>query len=127
MIDPLPTRAALATLLAIHLLMLFALYTETAPHPPPTIPLFALGPFLTAVIAIGCATWMMAGRPGATWLSVVTAILAMVSLGPQKYVDPAFAEIWPAVITGQVAIFVLLAQALDAFRTRTKAQADVTT
>ncbi|MEQ5870276.1 hypothetical protein J4E08_10235 [Sagittula sp. NFXS13] len=127
MIDPLPTRAALATLLTIHLLMLFALYTETAPHPPLTIPLFALGPFLTAVIAIGCATWMMAGRPGTAWLSIVTAILAMVSLGPQKYVDPAFAEIWPAVITGQVAIFVLLVQTLGACRTRTKGHADVTT
>lgn len=107
MTDPQPIRAALAALITVHLLMLFALYTGTPPHPPQEIPLFALGPFLTAVLAVASAAWIMADRPAIRPLGTATAVLALVSLGPQKYVDPAFALIWPAVVTGQLAILAL--------------------
>ncbi|WP_425072622.1 hypothetical protein [Sagittula sp. S175] len=116
--DPLPTRASLAVLMVIHLLMLFALYTLTAPHPPVAIPLFALAPFLSAFTAIAAATWIMAERPIAVPLSILTALLAAVSLGPHKYFDPAFSGIWPAVLTGQVAIVALMTQAVRALSAR---------
>lgn len=115
--DPVPLRGALATVIAIHTLMLFALYTGTAPHPPSEIVPFALGPFLTAVIAVGCGTWTMAGRGRAgAVLALITAALALVSLGPQKYIDPAFSRIWPAVLTGQIAIAALIVLAVRGLR-----------
>ena len=111
MTDPLPTRAALAALAIIHLLMLGALYSQTAPHPPLSIALFGLGPFLSATVAVMAAAWIMAERPrSGPALAVLAAVLAALSLGPHKYVDPAFPLIWPAVLAGQIAALSVFAQ-----------------
>ena len=40
------------------------------------------------------------------------ALLAAVSYGPQKWFDPAFGGIWPAVIVAQAAIVVLVVTVL---------------
>jgi hypothetical protein len=36
-------------------------------------------------------------------LTLLFAVACLVSFGPQKYFDPMFDRIWPAVITGQIA------------------------
>ncbi|MEM1288825.1 MAG: hypothetical protein AAGH60_10780 [Pseudomonadota bacterium] len=41
-------------------------------------------------------------------LAAVAALLARLSYGPQKYLDPAIGEIWPAVMLGQLLALVLL-------------------
>jgi hypothetical protein len=38
------------------------------------------------------------------------------SFGPQKYFDPVCSRIWPAVITGQIAVIVLLAWCFTTLR-----------
>jgi len=49
-------------------------------------------------------------------LSVIVVLLAMVSFGPQKWIDPAIGQIWPAVLLGELAACVLIVQALLRFR-----------
>lgn len=102
--------AAILALLVLTLVMLTALYTETPPHPPRTIPLFALAPFFGASLAIGAAAYHQLRRnaPGAAPLALIFAVTALLSFGPQKYVDPAFPEIWPAVVAAQLAIAMLV-------------------
>lgn len=114
--DPIPTRAALAILMVTHGLMLFALYTGTEPHPPVRIPLFAMAPFLSALIGCALATWIMAERRAALPLALLTAALSAVSFGPHKYFDAAFPDIWPAVLMSQAAIVTLLYQAYISIR-----------
>jgi hypothetical protein len=41
-------------------------------------------------------------------LAGLAAVAALVSFGPQKFLDPQFALIWPAVLAGQVAAGVIL-------------------
>ncbi|GAB1581901.1 hypothetical protein [Phyllobacterium phragmitis] len=105
-------HAALLALIVLQIVMLAALYTQTPPYPPRAIVLFALGPFLGASIAIAAAAMVLgatATRQGAI-ASLLTATLALVSFGPQKWSDPAIGEIWPAVLVAQVAVAVLLAE-----------------
>ena len=40
-------------LIALQAVMLLSLFTKTAPHPPLTVPLFALAPFLGMSISLG--------------------------------------------------------------------------
>ncbi|MGI9464412.1 MAG: hypothetical protein ACR2OM_10750, partial [Aestuariivirgaceae bacterium] len=47
-------------------------------------------------------------------LSVLAALMALLSYGPQKYLDAQFALIWPAVIAGQVAAAALIGLAVTA-------------
>ena len=113
------TRAATLTLLVLTGVMLLALFSRTAPHPPLEVAPFALGPFLGASLAIGGAALHLASGPGgggrAGRVLVLTFVVtALVSFGPQKLVDPAFRLIWPAVLTAQAAIVVVLVEAVRA-------------
>ena len=98
--------AALSALIILQLVMLGALYAQVPPHPPATIPLFAIAPFLAVALATAAAALIVgpvAGRTGRA-LSLLAALMAMLSFGPQKYVDPQFPMIWPAVLAAQVAV-----------------------
>lgn len=103
-------RPALTGLAVLQVLMFFALLAGLAPHPPRITPFFAMGPFLSASVAL-CLTvlWLPrgAGRLSAV-LSGLAALMALLSYGPQKWADPNIAEIWPAVLLGQVLALVLL-------------------
>lgn len=107
-----PGTAALVALIVLQGVMLAALFTQTAPHPPATIPLGGMAPFLSMSISAALAALILdpGSRAGGA-LALVAALAAAVSYGPQKFGDPAFALVWPAVITGQVAILTLLLRA----------------
>ncbi len=98
--------AGVAALMTVTAVMLLSLVTETEPHPPNRIPLFALAPFLGASLAIGAAAWraLNAGCGLALPLAGLFALTGLLSFGPQKFFDPAFPLIWPAVLTAQAAI-----------------------
>ncbi len=121
--EPLPpdsfaASAALITLLIITGVMLLALMTRTQPHPPLEVSPFAIGPFLGASLAIGAAALHLVrhdARFGGA-LALLFAATVMVSFGPQKYFDPAFSRIWPAVITAQIAVVVIVAWSILALR-----------
>ena len=98
--------AALSALIILQLVMLGALYAQVPPHPPATIPLFAIAPFLAVALATAAAALIVgpvAGRTGRA-LSLLAGLMALLSFGPQKYLDPQFPLIWPAVLTAQVAV-----------------------
>lgn len=106
--------ASILILLVLTGVMLLALFSRTAPHPPLDVPPFALGPFLGASLAIGVAAFHLV-QNGARFgwaLAILFAVTALISFGPQKYFDPAFSRIWPAVITAQVAVVVIAAWCL---------------
>jgi len=42
-------------------------------------------------------------------LHLAAVALALVSFGPQKYLDAQFPLIWPAVVTAQLAIVIIMA------------------
>ena len=108
--------AAVMVLIVLTSVMLLALFTRTPPHPPLEVAPFALAPFLGASLALGAAAlWQLGARSG-LWLSLVFAATALVSYGPQKYFDPAFARIWPAVLLAQAAIAVAAYLAIDTLR-----------
>ena len=109
MIHPRAATSALATLIILQSVMLASLYAQIAPHPPAIIPPFAIAPFLAVALSVAtCAlllgpTSTRAGRG----FSLLAGLLALVSFGPQKYFDAAFAQIWPAVIAAQIAVLAL--------------------
>ena len=104
--------AAILALLVLTGTMLFALFTRTEPHPPLEVEPFALGPFLGASLATGAAAYglLVRGSRFAMAIACLFALTALVSYGPQKYVDLAFPKIWPVVIVAQLAISVILYQ-----------------
>ncbi len=98
-------NAALLVLIVLQLVMLGSLYADVAPHPPTTTPLFGIAPFLAAALAVALAALVLGGRARiGLGLSVLAALCAAISFGPQKYVDAQFPLIWPAVIAGQLPI-----------------------
>lgn len=114
-----PTVAALSALIVLQLVMLSALYADIAPHPPVATPLFGMAPFLAASFAVAFSAILLgplASKAGRI-LSGVAVLLALVSFGPQKYLDAQFALIWPAVVSGQIAAIVVLAQVFGSART----------
>lgn len=120
MSDDAPARAALVTLIVLQVTMLGALYTQTAPHPPATIPIAGMGPFLGAALS-AAGTALVLGPTGSRSglvTSGLAAALAMVSFGPQKWLDPAIAGVWPAVLTAQIAVIVLAVRMLHSLRRR---------
>lgn len=104
--------AALSTLILLQVIMLTALYAGIRPHPPAALPIFGIAPFLGASVSIALSAIILgpltntAGRV----LSVVAALTALASFGPQKYLDSQFGLIWPTVILGQLAALVLVVQ-----------------
>ena len=108
------TAAAISALLVLTGAMLLAMFTRSEPHPPLEVEPFALGPFLAASLATGAAAYglVVRGVRFAMAIALLFALTALASYGPQKYVDPAFPKIWPAVIVAQVAIAVILWRAV---------------
>lgn len=98
------TTAALAGLIILQLVMLGSLYAQIAPHPPAIIPISGIGPFLSVSLSIAASALIIGPLNGAAGrtLGLLAALLAMVSFGPQKYMDPQFPLVWPAVIFGQL-------------------------
>ena len=107
-------KAGLLILVVLQLLMIAALYTKTTPHPPLTIPLFALGPFISMSIALAATAFYLDEGRLMKGLTVVACLTALVSYGPHKWFDAAIGQIWPAVLLGQLAV---LAIAFDLFKT----------
>lgn len=110
--------AALAALIVLQLIMLSALFAGIRPHPPAATPLFGMGPFLGASVSVALSAILVgplnnfAGRG----LSVLGALMALVSFGPQKYVDAQFGLIWPAVIVGQFAAVAIFVRVVNSIR-----------
>ncbi len=113
------TSTAIVALLVLTSAMLLALFTRIEPHLPLEVEPVALGPFLAASLATGAAAYglVVRGMRFAMAIALLFALTALVSYGPQKYFDPAFPKIWPAVIVAQLAIAVILCRAVvRAFR-----------
>jgi hypothetical protein len=51
-------------------------------------------------------------------LSVLAALMALVSFGPQKYFDAQFSLIYPAVLLGQFASLVIFTSVVKGMRTQ---------
>jgi hypothetical protein len=105
-----PATAALSSLILLQGVMLSALYAGIAPHPPVATPLFGMAPFIaaSASAAFGAILLGPLSTRAGRILSGVAVAMALVSFGPQKYVDAQFALIWPAVVTGQIAAVTVL-------------------
>lgn len=108
------SQAALIVLIVLQVTMLGALFTQTVPHPPLAIAPFALGPFLGTSIAVAAAALMLGPTRSKTGtvVALLACLLALLSLGPQKWIDPNIAQIWPAVLLGQIAASALVYSAL---------------
>lgn len=120
--------AALVTLIILQVIMLSALYAGIKPHPPEITPLFGIAPFLGASMSVAFTALLvqpLVSRAGRT-LSVLAGVVALVSFGPQKYFDPQFALIWPAVVLGQIAAVVLFVLVLRAARSGNEIRSSVT-
>jgi len=94
--------------------VLTALYAGVAPHPPATTPLFGIAPFIGASLSAAVGSLILGpdrNRTGRV-LGLLAAIMALVSFGPQKYLDPQLSLIWPALICGQLAAAVVIRNAL---------------
>ncbi len=105
---PLIIETACTMLVVVQGVMLASLYFGVEPHPPRAIPLFAMPPFLAVSIGTAlCAIRLSQTRAGHIFAGL-TAGFALLSFGPQKYVDPAFPEIWIAVVASQMAVLGIL-------------------
>ena len=120
-----PRQAALACLILLQAVMLASLYAGVAPHPPAATPLFGIGPFLGASLSAAVAALILGPTRAGGVLAGLAALAALVSFGPQKYLDPQFALIWPAVLSGQVAAGVILFGLLSRFPSIAKGKANV--
>lgn len=102
--------AALASLIVLQLVMVFSLFAKVPPHPPEVIPISGIGPLIGVSVALALSaiivgpTKDLAGRI----LSILAVVLALISYGPQKYIDAQFPLIWPAVVSAQFAAIVIL-------------------
>jgi hypothetical protein len=106
--------AALSVLIVLQMIMLSALYAGIKPHPPVATPLFGIAPFIGASIAAALAAIIMTlATRGGRVLSVLAALMAAASFGPQKYFVPEFPLIWPAVIGAQIAIVTIIANVVS--------------
>lgn len=116
--SPRAAYAALTTLIIVQLIMLVSLYAGLTPHPPRTIPFFAMAPFLSVSMASAASAMIIGPTIGklGKMLSVLAALCALISYGPQKWIDPVINEIWPAVLAGEIAAIGLLALVVMAGR-----------
>ncbi|NNE89232.1 MAG: hypothetical protein HKN27_14245 [Silicimonas sp.] len=110
--------AALSSLILLQLVMLSALYADIAPHPPASTPLFGMAPFIAASVSAAFSAIVLGPLSGTSGriLSGIAVLLALVSFGPQKYLDAQFALIWPAVLSGQIAALTVVAQIVGSLR-----------
>ncbi|MFK7940345.1 MAG: hypothetical protein AB8B82_13280 [Roseovarius sp.] len=99
--------AACLMLAIVQTVMLASLWFGVAPHPPRTIPLFAMAPFLAVAIGTAMAARVLITEMAGRILAGIAAAFALLSFGPQKYIDPAFAEIWIAVIAAQLCVLAI--------------------
>lgn len=111
-------NAALLTLIVLQIVMLSALYAGVPPHPPTATPLFGIAPFIGAALSAACAAILLGATEtkAGICLTLLAALLASVSFGPQKYADAQFPLIWPAVLVGQGAILTLVVLAYRSVR-----------
>jgi hypothetical protein len=103
--------SGLVSLVILQLIMVFSLFAKVPPHPPETIPISGIGPLIGVSISLALSAILVGptkDRVGRV-LSVFAVTLALLSYGPQKYFDPQFPLIWPAVICAQIAALVILA------------------
>lgn len=115
-----PVAAALVALIILHAIMLGALYAKVPPHPPETTPLFGIAPMIGTALAASLAALILGStetRAGRL-LSLLAAAIALISFGPQKYLDAQFPLIWPAVISAQVAIATIVTLSIREGRAR---------
>ncbi len=111
------SSAALIVLIVLQSVMLISLFAGVAPHPPAETPLFGIAPFIGAALAAAAAAIVLGcGTVTGRGIAIMAALMAAVSFGPQKYFDPNFGLIWPAVIVGQIAIAVLIVAAARGHR-----------
>ncbi|MCT4656097.1 MAG: hypothetical protein N4A65_09835 [Cohaesibacter sp.] len=104
-----PRQICLLILLVLQIVMLLAFLFEKPPHPPLTIPLFAMGPFLGASLALGFAALFAAQERLAQPLGLAAMICAMISFGPHKLLDPLLPQIWPTILLAQgTSLFLLV-------------------
>lgn len=96
-------RVSLTGLAALQAAMFAALATQTAPHPPLTIALGGVGPLLGAGVALALAAREAGSSRLGRILAVAAALVALVSMGPHKWVDAKIGLIWPMVALGQLA------------------------
>lgn len=116
------TTIALTTLIIVQVTMLMALFTRTSPHPPLTIPFFAMAPFLGVALSIATAAILLKAEQSKVGMLFcgLAIIAALISFGPQKYIDPAFPQIWPAVIAAQLAIATIIWRMMGHWRAAKK-------
>ena len=100
--------AACLMLALIQAVMLASLWFDVAPHPPRATPLFAMAPFLAVSISTALAARGVAATRAGSVLAGLAAVMALISFGPQKYFDPAFPEIWVAVVASQLCILAIV-------------------
>lgn len=100
--------AACTMLVVVQGIMLASLYFDVAPHPPRTIPFFAMPPFLAVSIGTALCAMRLVGSRAGDVIAALAAFFALLSFGPQKYFDPAFPEIWIAVIASQISILAII-------------------
>lgn len=110
--------AALTSLIVLQLIMLSALYAGIKPHPPIATPLFGIAPYLGASVAIALSAMIVGPltSPAGRGLSIAAALMALISFGPQKYLDAQIALIWPAVVLGQLCALVIFIRVAKAAR-----------
>jgi len=71
--------------------------------------LFALGPFLSAALALAVVAMILGGSESfAEHGATLAATTALISFGPHEWFDASFAAIWPAVVLAQFACAVLI-------------------
>ncbi|WP_411892625.1 hypothetical protein [Yoonia sp. SDW83-1] len=82
--------------------------------PVPFIKRLVRGAGLAAATSAAAAAIIIGPLSGryAKALTVFAAVAALISFGPQKYFDAQFALIWPAVLSGQLAVLIILTQVL---------------
>ncbi|MGI9414248.1 MAG: hypothetical protein ACR2PM_11300 [Hyphomicrobiales bacterium] len=110
--------ACIWALITLQTVMLLALFTRTAPHPPLTVPPFALGPFLGMAISLGVFAAILIAR-GVKFgyaAAVGFALASLVSFGPQKLLADELSRIWPAVLFGMLGAFTLIYVSIGALR-----------
>lgn len=112
------TAAALYGLALLQLLMLLALMAALSPHPPAYTTPFAMGPFLASSITLSVVAALLESRKGllAPMLAMVAAGLALLSYGPHKWFDAQIAQIWPAVLLGQLGAVVVWSDGIARLR-----------